>query len=470
MDRKEKIVLINPPLSKKERYDFVALSGGIEPPHGLCYLAGAIRQIKYPVEIIDAQALNLDIDGTLEKIKTLQPSIVGFTAVTALIHKAGNLAEKIKTFNPEIITIIGGVHISGLPKETMERFRGFDIGIIGEGEIAVQELIRCHQSHKSFENVNSLVFRKKGVLFFTKSQGFIENLDDLPYPAYDLLPKLDKYYYLPPQNTILHPSISIITSRGCPFNCRFCDHSVFSNKYRSHGAEYVVSILENLKKNYGVKNVFIQDDTFLIDEDRAVKIVSLMIERQVNIKWGCHIRPDTILSKHLLKLMRLSGCWSLNLGIETCSPKILEVLGKKFNIIKMGEALQWYKEYGFVLKGLLMIGNPLEDEMTLQETLRCIKALPLDDISIAYFTPYPATEIYNNISNYGEFNEDWKNMSSYKILFIPKALDKKKLEEYFIKFLKSFYLRPKIIFNYIFRLRSWNQFLKYMRAATVLFR
>ncbi|MBN2407377.1 MAG: B12-binding domain-containing radical SAM protein [Elusimicrobia bacterium] len=465
---KEKLVLINPPMSRKARYGAFASLGGIEPPHGLCYLAAAVKRLGLPVEIIDAQALNMDVSEIIRAIERADPSVIGLTAVTASIRKAAEIARCIKTANPGITTIIGGIHLSGLPAKTMDMFPQFDIGIIGEGEITLTEIFGRRLENKSHEDVRGIIYRENGRLVNTGRRDYIEDLDSLPMPAYHLLPRLDRYYYLPTQNSAEASSISIMTSRGCPYGCYFCDHSVFGSRLRRHGNPYIISLLEHLKAAYGIKDVFFQDDTFFADENRIRELLAMMIDSGLNIKWSCHVRPGMSISGDTLRMMKLAGCWRMNIGIESGSQKVLERLGKRIDFAKTETALKLYRSCGFNIKGLFMVGNPAENDDTIAETIDIMRRLPLDDISLAYFTPYPGTEIYKNISAYGTLEEKWEQMTSYEVLFLPAGMTADVLKSAFKRLLRGFYIRPRIILGYLGRIDSPARLMNLVRGAGLL--
>ncbi len=210
-----KIIFVNPPLTLEEMYGKLAIAGSRDPPLGLCYLAAITKEKGYETKILDAPAMNFGIKRSLEYILKENPDYVGITAVTLSITKAAKLAKMIKNINKNIKIIIGGPHITGIPKKTMELFKEFDIGVIGEGEITIVELLDHLNNKKSLNKIKGIVYRKNGRIILNKRREFISNLDKLPLPAWSLLPNLAKTYIPSAFGYEKLPSNVLITSRGC---------------------------------------------------------------------------------------------------------------------------------------------------------------------------------------------------------------------------------------------------------------
>lgn len=186
----------------------------------------------------------------MEKILEYSPTYVGTTATTISVFNAAKVAEILKSKNPKIIIIHGGPHLTAVPEETMEKIKWFDVGVIGEGEDTIVELLESYESKKDLANVKGLIIRDNEKLKFTSPRPFIKNLYKLPLPAWDLLPDLVRYYQPAADSLYRFPAISLVTSRGCPGKCIFCDRSVFGNVCRSFSAEYVIKMMRHLHDNY----------------------------------------------------------------------------------------------------------------------------------------------------------------------------------------------------------------------------
>lgn len=230
------------------------------PPMGLANLASYLRSKEISVEILDALNLGLSIDSVLDYIKRHKPSHVGITATTNMIFPSARLAGEIKRLFPHIVTIIGGAHISALPEEIIKRFSSFDVGIFGEGEKPLFEIIN---TGKIDDNIQGIVFQRNGTVTKTTARKYIEDLDELPFPAYDLMRNFPDFYRPTPNNYSLLPVAPVISSRGCPYSCTFCDRGVFGHKLRACSIDYLISLLKYLQDIYKIKEICFYDDIFI---------------------------------------------------------------------------------------------------------------------------------------------------------------------------------------------------------------
>ncbi|MDD5594988.1 MAG: cobalamin-dependent protein, partial [Candidatus Omnitrophica bacterium] len=260
---KEKIIFLNPPLTTAQRYGVLSQAGSVEPPIGLAYLAAAVRAAGFKTSILDALALQLTLEQTLEIILKNPPEFLAISLTTMALQNSIKLASLVKKSIPETKVIIGGCHLTALPEETMLNNRCFDLGVIGEGEKTIVELLKMPMG-KDLRLVKGIVFRENGKVVFTGQRERIDNLDELPFPAFDLLPKLSNYYRPSTQSIKYLPSASLVTSRGCSGSCLFCDRKTFGNKIKMHSAEYIADLMEKLSKDFGIKGVIFEDDNFML--------------------------------------------------------------------------------------------------------------------------------------------------------------------------------------------------------------
>ena len=443
------IVLIKPPLSREELYGKMSGVGAYDPPLGLAYLAANLRKNQVGVEIIDAMAMGLTLDDLVDSILKKAPRCVGITAVTLDIYSAAQLADKIKQRDEEIITILGGVHLTAVPGETMERFPQFDIGVIGEGEATLVEIIKTLDGSTDLKSVNGLVCRLDGEIIFTPPRKKDYNLDSYPPPAWDLIPGFPQNYPVPPYSTYKSPSCSLVTSRGCGRRCTFCLQGTMGRPLRFHSAEYVLNIIKHLYHHHGIRDLRFVDDQFLANKDRTEKICTMLIEENLDLTFSCLTRIDTIDSQ-LLRLLKRAGCRQMNFGIESGSQRILDLVKKDIRLEDVFQAVKWAKKEGIRTLGYFMIGFPTETEDTIRESIAFAKKLLLDDISVFFLTPFPGTELYHSAHQYGTLKKDWKSMSLFiEPCFIPHGLTKEKILTYRTKAILQFYLRPRIIISYL---------------------
>jgi len=451
------IILATPPLSREAIYGIMSDVGAYDPPLGLAYLAANLKKYHISVEIVDANAMGLTCDELVDLIMTKAPRYVGITAVTLNIYSAAQLAHKIKQRNKEIITILGGVHVTAVPVETMEQFPQFDIGVIGEGETTLLEIIQTLDVTTDLTEVKGLMYRPNGETVFTQPRKVNHNLDSFPPPAWDAIPGFPDNYPVPPYSIYQGPSCSIVTSRGCGHKCTFCFQGTMGRSLRFHSPEYVLAVIKHLYSHYGIRDLRFVDDQFLASKTRAERICTLLIEENLNLTFSCLARIDTI-NHQLLRLLKKAGCRQINFGIESGSQRILDLVKKDIKLEDVFQAVTWTKEEGIRTLGYFMIGFPTETEQTIRESIAFAKRLPLDDISIFLLTPFPGTELYQSVDQYGMFTNDWKAMSLFiEPCFVPHGLTKEKMLALRTKAILQFYVRPRIILSYLKRIKSTAQ-------------
>jgi len=445
-----RIIFVQPPLSLKERYGALGRLGYIEPPIGLCYLASVAREKGLQVEILDAQALNLDLSKTADYILSFHPDVVGITAVSQLITKAASLAQELKKRDSRITTVLGGCHVTSLPEETMGEFPYFDMGVLGEGEETLSELLDTLASGGDPKTVKGMILRERGGLIKTAPRQRIKDIDRLPFPALDLLPDLGRHYRVCVQSAGSGPTISLNTSRGCSSQCAFCDASVHGRSLRYHSAEYVFNLLTHCVARYKVTNFFFNDSSLFLPFARFKELAGLIKRSGLKIKWSCMSRVDAV-NEEILALAGEAGCWQILYGIESGSQDILDFYRKGISLDQIRRAVSLTKKMNISTKGFFMFANPKETEATVKETMDFMTGLELDDVGISLFVPFPGTPHFRKLSGYGRVIEDWDRMSTYIPVFIPRGFDEEKILKTVKEAYRRFYFRPRIILSHLRR-------------------
>ncbi len=435
------IVFINPPMTYKNRLGPFEHLGSHSPPFNLCYLASIVRKNGFVTAIIDAETNLMDNEKVIKEISAKNPAYIGITAMTLSISRAAEIASQIKKHIPQIVIILGGVHVTALPEETMQRYPYFDFAVLGEGEKTLIELLSALKFKKDIKNIQGIIYRNKNnELIKTLPQPLMQNLDELPFPAFDLLygyPDLYRPAILKFKHT---PSIMLSTSRGCPYKCIFCDSAVLNDTYRTYSIDYIINLIKHLKKNYNIKDINFQDDTLTISHKRINEFCDKIYEE--NISWSCQARVDTVNPELLLK-MKNSGCWSIAYGIESGNQEILDIIKKGITLEQIQNAVHWANEIGLETIGFLMIGNPKETPQTIQKTIDFVCSLSLTYILPWFFTPFPGTTSFNTATEYGTIERDWDKMSCAQPAFLPHGLTNADLIKYYKKLICKFYFRPK---------------------------
>lgn len=489
------IDLINPPLSLEARYGVKSQSGGQTPPFGLACLAAASRQRGFPTRIIDAPAQGLDDHAVAALVAERQTAVVGLTAATIAVESAARIARIIRRIWPRALIMIGGAHLTALPEETLARYEEFDLGVIGEGERTLCELLDALANGADVRRVPGLILREgqeykllrdevasgsyvpvsdaSGVegasdrLARTEPRPLIMDLDSLPPPAFDLLPDLAKHY-CPPVHTVRRlPAALLVLSRGCPGRCLFCDRSVFGNRLRAWSANYALGLVEELYQRYGIREIQIRDDNFLAFPRRLEEFCVGLIARRLDLTWTCAGRVDMI-NPERLALMKRAGCWQIWYGIESGSQAILQTVGKGIRLEQIRRAVHATKKAGIQPCGFFILGHPGETPQTLEETISLACRLPLADAHFSFMTPFPGSELYRRVHEFGRFHADWNELNGWRPTFIPRGLSPEDLERASRRAFFSFYFRLRIVLGYLRRVRSIDHMRLYGRGFLAL--
>lgn len=442
------VVWVNPYLSSVARYGLLATAGVFFPPLGIGYLAAISRDRNFKTHILDCEALNLNPEKAAKEILKYSPKYVGITSTTMAIYNAASLAKMVKDNNKDITILIGGPHLSAVPYETMNLFPQFDIGVIGEGELTVQELLDCLDSKTNLTTIQGIIWRKNGDIVINSPRPFIEDLDIIPFPSWDLFPDLIRYYWPSVFGFINLPVAHIVTSRGCIGKCSFCDRAVYGNKVRFHSAEYIVCQIEYLKSTYGIKEIVIYDDEFVFNRQRVIEFCQLLKKKGLNITWSANARADLI-DPELLQIMKDAGCWSLNYGIESGSQEILDFMQKGESLGQISRAIKWTRMAKIKSKGYFMIGTLTETKESILDTEHFILNSELDIVTINHFTPFPNTLDYNRADRYGKFQKDWRLLNQHNLVFMPHDLTAEEIEKAIKRIVRRFYFRPRSFLTFI---------------------
>ncbi len=453
-------VLINPPFKEKHSvgsYRSMRYVLNIVPPLGLAYLASVLERNKLPVRIFDFTVENFDY--AFRNLVSQSPQLIGINASLANFGSAKALASKIRERLPGSILVIGGAYITAMPYEVMQE-GVFDIGVIGEGEETFLELVK-HIMQKGMSDlslVKGIIFKEGGKWVINQRRGYLDDLDMIPYPARNLLPPLSRYSPTPASYKKL-PLAVVITSRGCPHGCTFCDRSVFGNIYRKRSPENVLGEIEEVVNKYGAKEIRFFDDCFTMDKDRVYRICSGIRQKKIKVSWTCLTTVGSI-DKDLLKEMKSSGCWQVLYGLESADEAMLKSLNKSATVEQNANAVRWAKEAGLSVRADFIIGTPGETEESLQKTLDFAIKMKIDYAHFNKFVPYPGTELYKMLKakNYDFDFSKGASITDSHFLYIPETLSKEKYTAFINYAHKKFYLRIGYILKRLFSIRNWGEF------------
>jgi anaerobic magnesium-protoporphyrin IX monomethyl ester cyclase len=406
-------------------------------PTGILSIAAYLMKNGTDVDIYNCNGPVQDtgIRELMNRINSVRPDIIGFTSTTSGFMDAYRQAEIIKKTVPGIKIVFGGVHVSALRENILEGFPCIDFLITGEGEKAMAELAEGGKP----DTIQGLIFRDGAEIRSNGLRTDLCELDELPFPAYKKLEGFPEAYKAPLFNYPKAPSATIISSRGCPYQCSYCDRSVFRRSFRFNSAEYLYEHMVFLKKEFGVRHIFFYDDLFTFHRKRIEDFCGLLREKPLQMTFNCAVRVGHI-DGPLLKMLKSAGCWMVSLGIESGDPELLARHKSNADLNEMKSSIKLIQKCGLRAKGLFMMGLPGETEKTIKKTADFILDLELDDMNMTKFTPFPGSPIYKTVREEGEFNEKWELMNCLNFVFVPKGIEsKERLDELYNAFIKRFY-------------------------------
>ncbi|MEN6468569.1 MAG: radical SAM protein [Smithella sp.] len=421
-------------------------------PQGMLSIAAWLQKDGHDVFVYDCLGPRapVNIDQQVKEILALKPELVGFSATTSSFPDAAELAQKIKDRHPDIITICGGVHVSALREKLLALYPAFDYFAAGEGEVTMSEL----SAGLDPEAISGLIRREADKVLANEPRAHIADLDCLPFPAYEKLAGFPRDYHLPLFSYSRTPGATMITSRGCMFQCSYCDRSVFQKGFRYNSAAYIYEHMKYLRDRFGVRHVNIYDDLFTANRKRIVELCEKLSRLPLGMNFNCAVRVGYT-DDDLLKMLKGAGGLMVSLGIESADPAMLERHKSGVSLADVRDTVQRIQKAGLRAKGLFMMGLPGETEESIKRTSDFIIELGLDDMNMAKFTPFPGAPLWSTIRDEGTFDEDWRLMNCLNFVFVPWGIkSREKLDHLYNEHVKRFYSDPA--WRKRFRARIWE--------------
>lgn len=448
-----------PPFSMRERYGRgIEKIGSSLPPLGLLYLGAELENKGYGVEIFDTQVCDWDIK------KVGKPDIAGIYCNTSNYRRAIELAREIKD-NFWVPVVLGGPHATSRPLEVLSN-EEVDYVVVGEGEKTIVELM----AGADLSSIKGLGFKTKGTPVLNPRRDLIQNLDSVHFPARHLVP-MDKYRPSPNQYKRL-PMTTMMVSRGCPFNCTFCDSEViWTRSYRSRSVENVIGEIKQLINDYGIREINFWDDVWGVNKKWVEEFCDAVIKEKLDLTWCCEARVNTI-DRETLKKMKSAGCWCIFYGVESLDQEILDAINKRVTVEQITSALKWTKEAGLEIRANFILGLPLETPQKVKEMLKKLCKMNPDNVKFNVLTPYPETAIYKQIKN-GQWgtmaDESYDKLTSHLATFLPfgyKDIDElQRIKKYAYR---KYYLRLGYIMPRLLSIRSFEDIKRHISGVLAI--
>lgn len=454
----KKILLINTKVSSLEDMNFIKRKVWKRvycktPPLGLMWLQAYLKKKEYEVKVFD-RYVNNSLEELGGLVENFQPDVIGFSATTPGVSDAKKVLNELNG-KYDFISVLGGAHISSDPDSFLDM--DFDYGIVGEGEIASKELMEFLNGNRKIEAVSNLVYEENGELGMNETTR-LESLDHVKMPDYSDI-NLENYS-LSPTSYKRSNNIDIIISRGCPFQCTFCDRSVFGNKVTYRGLENIKKQINFLETNKGIEEIRFFDDTFSLNKDLVINLSEFLKDK--DIIWTCLTRVDQI-DRELLLKMKEAGCYQLCLGIEAADNRILEKFKKGITVEQCKEVIELVKDVGLEVRASFIVGSPYETKETLKKTLSFAVNNKIDFVSFGLFNNFPGAEIYDQFKGEAEL-EGYEGFHKRSHSFTPDGMSEDEFDQYVSKMYRKFYLRKGYIWKRIKSLESFDQIGGYFYA------
>ena len=420
-----KILLVNPSYRDVYRnFDFVL------PPLGLAYMAAVLTERDYDVNIVD-----LNVGQDQQSVPEDNWDLAGITLDTSRYYKGMDYARMLKSKGAKVV--VGGPHASFMAEEIL-RSGSADFVVRGEGEHTVLELVEAISGGGNLEQIKGLSYRTDNQIIHNSDRTYSDVLDSLPFPARHLL-NMDKYR----TSKLGTRSItSILTSRGCPYQCSFCASSKLAGTFwRARSVESIIEEIQLIKDNYGYTAFAFVDDNFTLSPQRVIDLCKEICKRSLDIHWWCFSRVDTIVKNpEMVSLMYEAGCRSTYIGIESRSQETLDFYNKKISADISREAVSILKDNKIEMTASFIIGALGEDKKMVEDTLRFAKSLNPNTVSFTILTPYPGTDLFEQVRD-RIITFDWRKYDGIHSVIRLKHFKPIQLQLTLLRFYISFYLR-----------------------------
>lgn len=426
------------------------------PDVGLGYLATALLRKGHNVVILDCEKDNMGFKAFTDYIKHTNYDIIGFKTYSMNLPTVKKSLSIIKDINSSIFTIVGGPHPSGDPYKVLEQLSQADFAFKGEGEVGLPRLIDALQDHsgesrfKKFLDIPGLIWRKE-IQIVCNPQHFVEDLDSLGFPAWDLM---DIDSYRKKSARLFGFYIPIITSRGCPYSCTYCaGYTITGRRIRYRSVINVIDEIEYLHKKYDILFFTIADDNFSFRKEYILNFCQEMLNRNLKIKWDCAsngIRLDTV-DEEMVEIMERAGCYFVSLAFESGSERILKHMKKGFSLLDVKKRLALIKlKTKMRVNGFFILGYPEEEKEDIKKTIKFACNLNINSAQFFIFSPFPGSEIaYQLLKENRLKNIDWSSFEYDQVTITPRGISKRQLKWFQIYAYLRFYLRPNIFLDFL---------------------
>jgi len=421
------------------------------PPLGMLYLATILEKEGFEVSLVDQAAKGLTVDETVKWINKENPDVIGFSTLASSGRTAAIIAGEVRKENPEAKIVFGNYYATFNTDRIMQKYPWIDMIVRSEGEITTLELAKCLKNGESLKTVSGLTFREKNRIVSTPDQPLIKNVDSLPFPDREML---DVEYHSEVAGAIAAPGkfTTVLSSRGCPFRCRFCGCQRFARGvWRARSAENTVRELR-LLTNLGYKQFLFVDDSFTVNPKRVIEICREMRKEKIDMDWVCEGRVD-FCSYDMIREMVKAGCKIIYFGIESANQRILDYYNKRITPQQSETAVRTARKAGMnTIIASFIVGAPTETREEMENTLRFARKIPIDFPQFNILGVFPGMDIWDELKMKGILKEEeyWET-GAWASEMSPDCLPTEEIRQLIEKHFNAFLMRPKYIINEAFR-------------------
>ena len=407
------ILLANMPIKFNKREN-------LEPPLGICYLASVLKDLKdVKVHLRDYEIAHFSDKALKHDLLDLNIDVLGVSFRTASYGSAKEFIKKARTVKKDVFIVVGGHHATAFPEDTLKDL-GCDAVIRGEGDYAFKELIERRIENTSLEGLEGVTYRKGGSdIVSNRPRPPIEDIDKLPWPARELLKPED------------YSVMTILTSRGCPFNCIYCDKGISTRKVKYRSADNIFEEIKYIATKLNKKRLYVVDDHFFLNKIRLEPVLDKMINAKLGVSWVCQARVDDM-SEHILQKARESGCEQIMYGIETGDEAELKYIRKEATLSEAEDAVRFTKNAGITARVNFMLGFPMSTRKTIRNTISFARRLRPDIVRFFAVSPLPNTDLWDDIYGKGYIpeNVNWDDIDFFRPSFDIKGIPREEVSLY----------------------------------------
>ncbi len=459
------VLLVEPP-----KTPWLMMGDVVAPPLGLAQLAGCLENAGIDVEILDANALGLGLDGLGRAIAGCDADLIGMTVCTPWAPDAFAAVGVARSAAPQATIALGGPHVTFTAAETLSAVPEADVVARGEGDEIVVALTRAVEAGDGLDGVPGITFRRDGRIVENAAPPPLDPRA-LPPPAFHLLP-MERYHFA----SLGGPFATLITSRGCPFHCTFCSEWPFwRGGWRPLDPEQVVEQVDVVVNRYGRRNIWFGDDCFNVDHDHVAAICEGILRRGIDVNWYYQGRADLVVKhKDLLPLMRRSGNRMVQLGIEASNDEQRDALNKQLRTVTAEEAVHLLRKNDIVCQGMLIVGLPGDTPRTFEEKVRFVNRLNIDFPVFLFYTLFPGAQDYERAlaDDRLPLPANYAHHDMAHVLIPPKDMPARQVYNYARWAWTTVYLNPgrlarNLLSRNKWRRQNWRGMLIYIGRQTV---